>query len=115
MAMALSASFEQGQEQFEIDQQLQFQRLEKEAEGTHPAIRSRDEAGDYTEDEEEEAALAAAIYASLGQCVTNSILVSVCVSNLTPACFQHYFKGLMFLIASLYYLEKVGCFSESVT
>ncbi|CAI8011121.1 Ataxin-3 [Geodia barretti] len=65
MAMALSASFEQGQEQFEIDQQLQFQRLEKEAEGTHPAIRSRDEAGDYTEDEEEEAALAAAIYASL--------------------------------------------------
>ena len=80
MAMALSATLEQSQEQFEIDQQLQFQRPEKGAEGTHPAISSRDEVGDYAEeDEEEEAALAAAIYASLGQCVTNSILVSVCV------------------------------------
>jgi hypothetical protein len=66
MAMALSATLEQSQEQFEIDQQLQFQRPEKGAEGTHPAISSRDEVGDYTEeDEEEEAALAAAIYASL--------------------------------------------------
>ena len=71
MAMALSASLEQRQEQFEIDQQLQLQQLQDKAEGGDPPFCSRDEAGDYVEEEEEEeeeeVALTAAIYASLGQ------------------------------------------------
>ena len=66
MAMALSASLEERQEQFEINQQLQFQRMQEEAEGEDPSIYGQDEvSGDYV-DEEEEAALTAAIYASLG-------------------------------------------------
>ena len=65
--MALSASLEQSQEQFEIDQQLQFHRMQEES---APAFSGRDKvSGDYVEEEEEEdeVALTAAIYASLGQ------------------------------------------------
>ena len=66
MAMALSASLEQSQEQFEIDQQLSFQGAER---GEDPAIYGGNEASRkhyVEEDEEDEAAITAAIYASLG-------------------------------------------------
>ena len=67
VAMALSASLERSQEQFEIDQQLHLQKFQ---EGAAPVISGRDEAGGcyMDEEEEEEAAITAAIYASLGQC-----------------------------------------------
>ena len=58
MAMAMSVSLEENQEQFEIDQQLHYQQLQ-EAEGEDPTFRD--------DDDVEEAALTAAICASLGQ------------------------------------------------
>ena len=58
MAMAMSVSLEENQEQFEIDQQLHFQQLQ-EAEGEDPMV--------CDDDVVEEAALTAAICASLGQ------------------------------------------------
>ena len=63
MAMAMSVSLQQSQEQFEIDQQLQLHSTKVE----DPVS---DELGgsDY-EEEEEEVALTAAIYASLGKLV----------------------------------------------
>ena len=75
MAMAMSASLEQEQEQFEIDQQLQIQQLQEEK-GKDPAFRDDNEvSGDYGE-EEDDAAITAAIYASLGrpaECTIHSI------------------------------------------
>ena len=69
MAMALSASLEQSQEQFEINQQLSFQEMEGAERGEDPAIYGGNEASRkhyVEEDEEDEAAITAAIYASLG-------------------------------------------------
>ena len=74
MAMALSASFEDNQEQFEIDQQLRLQGMQ---EGEAPVFRARDEVSGNYEDEEEQAALTAAIYASLGVCCNLSTTASI--------------------------------------
>ena len=74
MAMALSASFEENQEQFEIDQQLRLQGMQ---EGEDPVFRARDEVSGNYEDEEEQAALTAAIYASLGVCCNLSTTASI--------------------------------------
>lgn len=76
VAMALSVSLEQNQEQFEIDQQLQFQQIEEEAKEKEHCVFDETAAGD--EDDEEEVALTAAIYASLGRytCVL-TILYSI--------------------------------------
>lgn len=72
MAMAMSASLEQEQEQFEIDQQLQIQQLQ-EVKGEDPALHNDNEvSGDYGE-EEEDAAITAAIYASLGRPAKSTI------------------------------------------
>ena len=66
MAMAMSASLEQEQEQFEIDQQLRIQQLQ-EVKGDNPALHDDNEASSDYGEEEEDAAITAAIYASLGR------------------------------------------------
>ena len=60
MAMAMSVSLETSQERYEIDQQLQLHELQG-AEGKDPSFNANDDM-----EEEEEVALTAAIYASLG-------------------------------------------------
>ena len=66
MAMAMSASLEQEQEQFEIDQQLRIQQLQ-EVKGENPALHDDNEVSSDYGEEEEDAAITAAIYASLGR------------------------------------------------
>lgn len=77
MAVAMSVSLQQSQEQFEIDQQLQlhYQQSTKEED---PAFCVSDELGgsDY-EEEEEEVALTAAIYASLGKLMKGCHTISL--------------------------------------